>query len=355
MSNESDLPWYKQHGWIIALLVLLAPVGIALTWKYSRWTQNTKVAATLASVLFFVFVQVDAHLDDSRPSRSNAPEIAPASPPHEGIRTNLGESQNKSQSRSKAAEIAPALPPYEVIRTNLGESQNKSQIEVDVLVERSVDRTQMAALLPELFRRFSQPNVALKLRDRPNAVYVDVYIERSAVGDGQPGSVVASVAMNAADREPLFHSGLIEGGLARQLERLAGPGAVSVDEATATASITSRCGERFKQFCSDPVFVAGLVRNVVAGAFPRAPGLRILRLDVIRGDETIVSLEADLAVHRRVLALQREEIREEVRLNETAGDDEVPLEAMRLALARRLLTKGVLGPKTRIARELSKR
>lgn len=46
--------WYQREWVIILLLVLFAPVGIFLTWKYTPWQQRTKIIASVLSGLFFV-------------------------------------------------------------------------------------------------------------------------------------------------------------------------------------------------------------------------------------------------------------------------------------------------------------
>ncbi|MGW6540643.1 excalibur calcium-binding domain-containing protein [Streptomyces sp. NPDC055051] len=49
--------WWQHPALIIALLVLLPPVGIALAWL-GRWTSRTKIVATVLSALWFVLFLV---------------------------------------------------------------------------------------------------------------------------------------------------------------------------------------------------------------------------------------------------------------------------------------------------------
>ena len=48
-----DLPWYGQVWATVAALVVCAPVGVFLMWKYRDWEQNPKIIATIVSLLFF--------------------------------------------------------------------------------------------------------------------------------------------------------------------------------------------------------------------------------------------------------------------------------------------------------------
>ncbi len=34
--------WYQKTGWIIALLILIFPVGLFLMWKYTNWKKTGK-------------------------------------------------------------------------------------------------------------------------------------------------------------------------------------------------------------------------------------------------------------------------------------------------------------------------
>lgn len=49
--KKQKLPIYKRNWFIILLLVLFAPVGLFLTWKYADWKRSRKIIATAAVAL----------------------------------------------------------------------------------------------------------------------------------------------------------------------------------------------------------------------------------------------------------------------------------------------------------------
>ncbi len=52
---KSNKKWYTSTWFTIVTLVFFAPVGIFLTWKYSKWGKVTKVIASVAAALFFIY------------------------------------------------------------------------------------------------------------------------------------------------------------------------------------------------------------------------------------------------------------------------------------------------------------
>lgn len=55
--SKKSKKWFKQTGWIIALLVIFWPVGLFLMWKYTKWQKWVKVAVSIAEVVIFgIFV-----------------------------------------------------------------------------------------------------------------------------------------------------------------------------------------------------------------------------------------------------------------------------------------------------------
>lgn len=44
--SPAEKPWYMQNFWIIALLLVIWPVGMYLVWK-SDWAKNIKIIVTV--------------------------------------------------------------------------------------------------------------------------------------------------------------------------------------------------------------------------------------------------------------------------------------------------------------------
>lgn len=57
-ANKVHEKWYTSNWFTILMLIFIAPVGIFLIWKYSNWSKVSKIIATIASALFFIYVVV---------------------------------------------------------------------------------------------------------------------------------------------------------------------------------------------------------------------------------------------------------------------------------------------------------
>ena len=55
MEKSVAKKWYQKTWVIVLFLIFFWPVGIFLTWKFSTWTKNTKIAVSVAAVLFGIF------------------------------------------------------------------------------------------------------------------------------------------------------------------------------------------------------------------------------------------------------------------------------------------------------------
>lgn len=53
-----ETKWYKKTWFTILSLVVFAPLGIFLTWKYTNWSKNTKIIASIASAIFFIYAMI---------------------------------------------------------------------------------------------------------------------------------------------------------------------------------------------------------------------------------------------------------------------------------------------------------
>lgn len=58
--HANSSKWYQRTWFIVLSLIFLAPLGIFLTWKYANWSKNTKIIATIASALFFIFSMINS-------------------------------------------------------------------------------------------------------------------------------------------------------------------------------------------------------------------------------------------------------------------------------------------------------
>lgn len=51
--------WYQKTGWIIFFLIILAPVGFFLMWKYKKdWGKNLKIILTVIFSIWFIAILV---------------------------------------------------------------------------------------------------------------------------------------------------------------------------------------------------------------------------------------------------------------------------------------------------------
>ncbi|WP_406290081.1 hypothetical protein [Embleya sp. NBC_00896] len=50
--DNKNRPWFVKQRWILILLVLLPPIGIALTWMVTRWAPTMKLVLSVAAALW---------------------------------------------------------------------------------------------------------------------------------------------------------------------------------------------------------------------------------------------------------------------------------------------------------------
>lgn len=59
--DKNQNPWFKQTGWVIAILILFWPAGIFLMWKYTKWPMWVKiVVSTIEAICLFLFALIVA-------------------------------------------------------------------------------------------------------------------------------------------------------------------------------------------------------------------------------------------------------------------------------------------------------
>jgi len=55
VQTTPPIKWYKRTWFIVLSLIIFPPLGIFLTWKYAGWSKNAKIAAIIASAVFFIY------------------------------------------------------------------------------------------------------------------------------------------------------------------------------------------------------------------------------------------------------------------------------------------------------------
>ena len=111
-----ELPWYAQTWATVVALVLLAPVGVLLMWKYRTWEQKPKIIATIVSLLFFLGMLPKSPDKAATRTASNSPTVgtpAKQTAPYERHTTApkavaLGDSPSKEARKSASKPPAPA-------------------------------------------------------------------------------------------------------------------------------------------------------------------------------------------------------------------------------------------------------
>lgn len=54
--TKKSKKWFKQTGWIVALLIIFWPLGLFLMWRYMNWSKWVKAAVSIAAVVVFGIV-----------------------------------------------------------------------------------------------------------------------------------------------------------------------------------------------------------------------------------------------------------------------------------------------------------
>lgn len=70
-------PWYQRTLWIVVLLVVFAPVGIFLMWKYTDWQRPLKIGVAIVAGVVFLAAFANA-LSDGKDD-SGKDKVTPAS------------------------------------------------------------------------------------------------------------------------------------------------------------------------------------------------------------------------------------------------------------------------------------
>ncbi|MDI2128595.1 hypothetical protein [Yinghuangia seranimata] len=74
------LPWYQRTGWIVALLIFVAPIGIFLMWRFTNWARPVRIAVSAVCGLLFLAAAVgSANGSDGKGGEAVSPATASAS------------------------------------------------------------------------------------------------------------------------------------------------------------------------------------------------------------------------------------------------------------------------------------
>ncbi len=79
-SVPAQTPWYAKAWFTIVMLILLAPVGWFLLWKYRTWSTGMKILATGLSFLFFVSAMSSKPKQDVASNQNDTTRVASADP-----------------------------------------------------------------------------------------------------------------------------------------------------------------------------------------------------------------------------------------------------------------------------------
>jgi len=49
--HKKSKKWFKQTGWVIALLIFFWPIGLFLMWKYTNWSKRVKIIVSIVEAI----------------------------------------------------------------------------------------------------------------------------------------------------------------------------------------------------------------------------------------------------------------------------------------------------------------
>lgn len=97
------MPWYKQTKYIILLLILVFPVGLYFTWRYTNWpTRTKKFVSYVGTGLFLLMVVIGAFAPTPQTSQEaiTAPKTAEMTP----STTSTGDSAKNADTTPSASK-----------------------------------------------------------------------------------------------------------------------------------------------------------------------------------------------------------------------------------------------------------
>lgn len=108
-SHPSLRPWYQRTGWIVALLILCFPVGIALTWMRKDWP--TTARGVITAVVAVLFLLIAASTQSPTQTAANSGTSKALTTPTVTAAASASSAAAAPTSAPAATSVAAAAPP----------------------------------------------------------------------------------------------------------------------------------------------------------------------------------------------------------------------------------------------------